>query len=113
MINAIGVLIDLVFLALFSILLYHLLTHVRMAKIVINFTPIVKDFSPKLRKNTNVSVKRLNILPGKVSVFRWYFFLNEAIFCVDMSNLVVQTKMADEFHAEALRRLRCVRCLNF
>ena len=35
---------------------------------------------------------RINILPGKVSVIRWYFFLNEAIglyvltiFCVDMS----------------------------
>ena len=56
-INAIGVLIDLVFLALFSILLYHLLTHVRTAKIVINFTPIVKDFSPKLRKKTNFSEK--------------------------------------------------------
>ena len=39
MINAIGVLIYLVFPALFSILLYHLLTHVRTAKIVINFTP--------------------------------------------------------------------------
>ena len=51
MINAIGVLIDLVFLALFSILLYPLLTHVRTAKIV-NFTPIVKDFSPKLQKKT-------------------------------------------------------------
>ena len=38
----------LIFLALFSILLYHLLTHVRMAKLVINFTHIVKDFSPKL-----------------------------------------------------------------
>ena len=47
----------LIFLALFSILLYHLLTHVRMAKIVINFTPIVKDFLPKLRKKTNFSEK--------------------------------------------------------
>ena len=52
MINAIGVLIDLVFLAIFSILLYHMLSHVRTAKIVINFIPIVKDFSPKLRKMT-------------------------------------------------------------
>ena len=57
LINAIGVLIDLVFLALFSILLYHLLTHVRTAKIVINFIPIIKDFSPKLRKTTNFSEK--------------------------------------------------------
>ena len=54
--NAIGVLIYLVFLA-FSILLYHLLTHVRTTKIVINFTPIVKDFSSKLQKNTNFSQK--------------------------------------------------------
>ena len=64
----------LIFLALFSILLYHLLTHVRMAKIVINFTPIVKDFSPKLRKKTNFSEKTDKLLPGKVSVIRWYFF---------------------------------------
>ena len=53
MINSIGVLIDLVFLALFSILL----THVGTAKIGINFTPVVKDFSPKLRKKTNFSEK--------------------------------------------------------
>ena len=52
-INAIGVLKDFVFLALFSILLYHLLTQVRTAKILNNFTPIVKDFSPELRKKTN------------------------------------------------------------
>ena len=64
----------LIFLALFSILLYHLLTHVRMAKIVINFTPIVKDFSPKLRKKTNFSEKTDKYTPGKVSVIRWYFF---------------------------------------
>ena len=57
MINAIGVLTDLVFLALFPNLLYHLLTHVRTARIVINFTSIVKDFSPKLRKKTNFSEK--------------------------------------------------------
>ena len=56
-IDAIRVLLNLVFLALFSILLYHLLTQVRTAKIVINFTPIVKDFSPKLRKKTNFSEK--------------------------------------------------------
>ena len=87
----------LIFLALFSSLLWHLLTHVRMAKIVINFTPIVKDFSPKLRKKTNFSEKTdKNILPGRVSVIRWYFFLNEAIglyvltiFCVDISNIFV------------------------
>ena len=30
------------------------------------------------------------------------------IFCVDMSNIFVETKMADEFHAEALRGLYCV-----
>ena len=76
-INAIGVLIDLVFLALFSILLYPLLTHVRTAKIVINFTPIVKDFSPKLRKRRHFLIRRINMLRGKVSVIRWYFFLNE------------------------------------
>ena len=57
MINAIGVLIDLVFLAFFSMLLYQLLTHVRTAKIVINFTPSVKDLPPKLRKKTNFSEK--------------------------------------------------------
>ena len=57
MINAIGVLIDLVFHALFSILLFPLLMHVRTAKTLINFTPIVKDFSPKLRKKTNFSEK--------------------------------------------------------
>ena len=74
MINAIEVLIDLVSLALFSILFYPLLTHVRTAKIVINFNPIVKDFSPKLRKKTNFPGKTDNILSGKVSVIRWYFF---------------------------------------
>ena len=56
-INAFGVLIDLIFLALFSILLYPLLTHVRTAKIVTNFSPIVKDFSPRLRKKRNFSEK--------------------------------------------------------
>ena len=69
MINAIGVFIDLVFLALFSILLYPLLTLVRMAKIVINFTPIVKYFviSPKLRKKTNFSEKM-----GKYTIRKCY-----------------------------------------
>ena len=57
MINGIGVLIDFVFHDLFSILFYPLLTHVRTAKIVINFTPIVKDFSRKLRNKTNFSEK--------------------------------------------------------
>ena len=74
MINAIGVLIDLVFLVLFSILLYPLLTHVRTAKIVINFTPIEKHFSPKLRKETNFFEKANKYTPRKVSVIRWYFF---------------------------------------
>ena len=42
-------------------------------------------------------------------------FLNEVIdpyvltiFCVDMSNIFVNTKMADEFHADALIGLCCV-----
>ena len=69
MINAIGVLIDFVFLALFSILFYHL-TNVRTAKIVTNFTPVVIDFSPKLRKRQTFLKRRINILPGKASVIR-------------------------------------------
>ena len=96
MINAIGVLIDLVFLALFSILLYPLLTHVRMAKIVTNFTPIVKDFSPKLRKKTNFSEKMDKYTTRKSKCYQMVLFLNEVIgpyvfpiFCVDMSNIFV------------------------
>ena len=96
MINAIGVLIDLVFLALFSILFYPLLTHVRMAKIVIDFSPIVKDFSPKLRKKTNFSEKTNKCTTRKSKCYRWYLFMNEVIgpyvltiFCVDMSNIFV------------------------
>ena len=79
MINAIGVLIDLVFLALFSILLYHLLTHVRMAKILINFTPIVKDFSPKLRIKTNFSEKTDKYTIIKSKCYQMVLFLNEVI----------------------------------
>ena len=80
MINAIGVLINrLIFLALFSILLYHLLTHVRMAKIVINFTPIVKDFSPKLRTQTNFSEKTDKYTTRKSKCYQMELFLNEAI----------------------------------
>ena len=108
----------LIFLALFCILLYHLLAHVRMAKIVINFTPIVKDFSPKLRKKTNFSEKADKYTTRKSKCYQMVLFLNEAIglhvlniFCVDMSNLFVSTKMADEFHAEALRRLCCERLI--
>ena len=96
MINATGVLIDLVFLALFSILLYHLLTHVRTAKIVINFTPIVKDFSPKLRKKTNFSEKTDKYTIRKSKCYQMILLLNEVIgpyvftiFCVDMSNIFV------------------------
>ena len=86
----------LIFIALFSILLYHLLTHVRMAKIVIKFTPIVKDFSPKLRKNTNFSEETDKYTTRKSKCYQMVLFLNEAIslyvltiFCVDMSNLFV------------------------
>ena len=79
MINAIGVLIDLVFLALFSILLYHLLTHVRMAKIVINFNPIVKDFSPELRKKTNFSEKTDKYTTRKTKCYQMVVSLNEVI----------------------------------
>ena len=71
MINAIGVLIDLVFLALFS---YFLLTHVRTAKIVINFTPIVKYFSPKLRKNTNFSEKTNKYTTRKSKCYQMVLF---------------------------------------
>ena len=80
----------LIFLALFSVLLYHLLMHVRMAKIVINFTPIVKDFSPKLPEKTNKYTTR------KSKCYQMVLFLNEVIgpyvltiFCVDMSNIFV------------------------
>ena len=89
----------LIFLALFSILLssvYHLLTHVRMAKIVINFTPIVKDFSPKLRKKTNFSEKTDKYTTRTSKCYQMVPFLNESIgpyvltiFCVDMSNIFV------------------------
>ena len=86
----------LIFLALFSILLYHRLTHVRMAKIVINFTPIVKDFSPKLRKKTNLSEKTNKYTTRKSKCYQMVLFLNEVIgpyvltvFCVDMSNIFV------------------------
>ena len=112
--NAIGVLIDLVFLALFSILLYYLLTHVRTAKIVINFTPIVKDFSPKLRKKTNFFEKTDKYTTRKGKGYQMVLLFNDVIgpyvltiFCVDMSNIFLYTNMADEFHADALRGLCC------
>ena len=96
MINAIGVLIDLVFHALFSILLYHLLTDVRTVKIVINFTPIVKDFSPKSRKKTKLSENMDKYTTRKSKCYQMVLFLNEVIgpyvftiFCVDMSNIFV------------------------
>ena len=80
----------------FSILLYHLLTHVRMAKIVINFTPIVKDFSPKLRTKMNFSEKTDKYTTRKSKCYQMVLFLNEVIcpyvltiFCVDMSNIFV------------------------
>ena len=86
----------LILLALFSILLYHLLTHVRMAKIVINFTPIVKDFSPKLRKKTNFSERTNKYTTRKSKCYQMVLFLNEVIgsyvltiFCVDMSKIFV------------------------
>ena len=67
LINAIEVLIDLVFLALCSILLYHLLTHVRTAKIVINFIP--------------------NFTTRKSKCYQIVLFLNEVIgpYCFDDS----------------------------
>ena len=69
----------LILLALFSILLYHLLTHVQMAKIVINFTPIEKDFSPKLRKKTNFSEKTNKYTTRKSKCYQMVLFLNEVI----------------------------------
>ena len=61
-----------------------------MAKIVINFTPIVKDFSPKLRKKTNFSEKTDKYIARKSKCYQMVLFLNEAIglyvltiFCVD------------------------------
>ena len=67
-----------------------------MAKIVINFTPIVKDFSPKLRKKTNFSEKTDKYTTRKSKCYQMVLFLNEAIdpyvltiFCVDRSNLFV------------------------
>ena len=82
--------------ALFSILLYHLLTHVRMAKIVINFTPIVKDFSPKLRKKMNFSENTNKYPIRKSKCYQMVLFLNEVIclyvltiFSVDMSNIFI------------------------
>ena len=96
MINAIGILIDLVFHALFSILLYHLLTPVRTAKIVIHFTPIVKDFSPKLRKKTNFPEKTDKYTTRKDKCYQMVLILNDVIgpyiftiFCVEMSNIFV------------------------
>ena len=74
MINTIGVLTDLVFFALFSIPSYHLLTHVRTAKLVINFTPIVKDFSPKLRKKTNFSEKMDKYTTRKSKCYQMVLF---------------------------------------
>ena len=61
--------------ALFSILLYHLLMHVGMAKIVINFTPIVKDFSPKLRKKTDFFEKTDKYTTRKSKCYQVVLFL--------------------------------------
>ena len=92
MINAIGVLIYQFSLRYFLFCL--LLTHVRMAKIVINFTPIAKDFSPKLRTKKNVSEKTDKYTTRKSKCYQMVLFLNEVIcpyvltnFCVDMSNI--------------------------
>ena len=83
---------------------------------MIKFTPIVKDFSPKLRKNTNFSGQTDKYTTRKGKSYQMVLFLNNGIspyvftiFCVDMSNIFVWTKMADEFHAEALKGLCCVR----
>ena len=96
MINAIGVLIDLVSLALFSILLYPLLRHVRTAKILINFIPTVKDSSPKLRKKMNPSEKKDKYTTRKSKCYQMVLFLNEVIgpyvftiFCDHMTNIFV------------------------
>ena len=50
-----------------------------MAKIVINFTPIVKDFSPKLRKKTNFSEKTDKYTTWKRKCYQMVLFLNEVI----------------------------------
>ena len=64
-----------------------------MAKIVINFTPIVKDFSPKLRTKTNFSEKTDKYITRKTKCYQMVLFSNEVIcltiFCVDMSNIFV------------------------
>ena len=71
MINAIGVLKDLVFLGLFSVLLYHLLMHLRTANIVIHLTPIVKKKSRLSNEKRRTFLKRrINRLPG---VIKRYF----------------------------------------
>ena len=66
------------------------------ANIVINFTPIVKDFSPKIRKKTNFSEKTDKYTTRKSECYQMVLFLNEVIgpyvftiFCVDMFNIFV------------------------
>ena len=113
MINAIGVLTDLVYLALFSILLYPLvLTHVRATKIVIDLTPIVKDLSHKLRTKTNFSEKTGKYTTREGKCYQKVLFFKRSYMPVRihyfLSNILVKAKMADEFHAEALRGLCCI-----
>ena len=68
----------------------------RTAKIVINFTPIVKDSSPKLRQMTNFSEKTDKYTTRKSKYYQMVLFKNEVIgsyvltiFCVDISNIFV------------------------
>ena len=64
--------------------------------IEINFIPIVKDFSPKLRKKTRFSEKTDKYTTRKSKCYQTVLFLNKVIgpyvftiFYVDMSNIFV------------------------
>ena len=63
---------------------------------MINFTPIVTDFSPKLREKTKFSEKTDRYTTRTSKCYQMINFLNEiigpnvfTIFCVDMSNIFV------------------------
>ena len=88
--------------------LYPLLTHVQTANIVINFTPIVKDFPPKLRKKTIFSEKTDKYTIRISKCYQIVLFLNEVI------SPCVFTTFCVDIHAEALRKrfILCVRNVN-
>ena len=67
-----------------------------MAKIVINFTPIVRNLGEKSFTKTNFSEKTDKYTTRKSKCYQMVLFLNEVIcpyvltiFCVDMSNIFV------------------------